>query len=93
MKRTSITLRGMNEEFFDTVQGACNFSNIVNRALIEALKNPAFVHTIMIEEISNSEVRELMPETLSKIMGAIPQQVNGAPNVKKSHRSLGEEKK
>lgn len=81
MKRIRISVKGLPEELLTIFSEAnCNISSIVNRAIVEAVKNPYFLHALVLEELSSKEKADEIIKSVQDRMGAMPVRPNGKPN-------------
>jgi hypothetical protein len=81
VKRITISVKGLPEELLTIFSEAnCNISSIINRAIVEAVKNPYFVHALVLEELSSKEKGDEIIKTIQDRMGAVPVKQNGKPN-------------
>lgn len=84
MKRATISFKGLGEELCAILQeSGSNVSSVVNRALIEAFKNPDFVNTILLEEVSTKNEADKILELINVRMGDTSSKKKGQTGPKK----------
>lgn len=65
-KRVSVSVKGLTKEIVEILQEQdCNISSVFNKAMLEAIKNPEFIQSIINDEIDSKEKADTLMSVLT----------------------------